>query len=108
MNDCFAKPMQRAHRSKRKSETKVGMVSDKPQIGDMDECIVEGSKDAGNAKDVFTYGLVSELGNSRMGKRLAFSDLRAKRDILGGGAFDLLLGRHLVQSGLCRRWCSKW
>lgn len=34
---------------------------------------------------------------------LTISDLRTKRDILGGGALDLLLGRHCNQSSNARK-----
>jgi hypothetical protein len=30
-----------------------------PEIGDMDECIVEGCEDSGNAKDELSCGLLS-------------------------------------------------
>ena len=44
----------------------------------MDEGVVEGSEDASNAKDEF-----------------ALADLRAQGDVLGGGAVDGLLRRHV-------------
>lgn len=34
------------------------------------------------------------FGIVKLGGGLTFADLRSERDVLGGGALDLLLGRH--------------
>lgn len=69
---------------------------DEPEIGDMDEGVVEGCEDTGDAEDEFTWTILEGgLGGRDRGIVLAFSDLRAKGDILGSTALDLLLWRHL-------------
>lgn len=66
----------------------------------MDKGIVEGSEDTGNAKDEFTCSSNSIRAQYALWVLgfLTFSDLRAKRDVLGGSALNLLLGRHLDRS----------
>jgi hypothetical protein len=66
----------------------------------MDKGIVEGSEDASDAEDEFTCVITTvshfvPLQSFNFACR-TFSDLGTKGDVLGGGAFDLLLGRHLV------------
>ncbi len=67
----------------------------------MDESVVEGSEDTSDAEDHFTCGfklarnIVWEMFLVR-----TFADLRAEGDVLRGGAFDLLLGRHVGCLGL--------
>lgn len=48
------------------------------QIGDVDEGVIEGRENAGNAEN-----------------ELALADLGSKLDVLRSGTLDLLLGRHL-------------
>ena len=64
----------------------------------MDEGVIEGGEDTGDAEDEFTCGgdirnfFEHPIGGGE--GLLTFSDLGAERDVLGGGALDLLLGRH--------------
>ena len=74
-----------------------------PQIGDMDERIVEACKDSSNAKHQLTYTSISmsihEVGEEAeegLGKGRTITDLRSKRDVLLRRALDLLLRRHPV------------
>ena len=39
-----------------------GVGRDEPEIGDMDEGVIEGSKDSGDTEDQFTYGLFVRRG----------------------------------------------
>ena len=61
----------------------------------MDEGIVEGSEDTSNAKDHFTCS-VKSARNIVWGLLdvRTFANLGAEGDVLRGGAFDLLFGRH--------------
>lgn len=59
----------------------------------MDEGVIEGGKNSRDAEDEFTWRTL--LDYLLLGKcMLTFANLRAEGDVLGGGAFDLLLGRH--------------
>jgi hypothetical protein len=69
----------------------------------VDEGIIEGGEDTGDTKHIFAFCRVSmriaevyrENCEEFSGCGLTFSNLRTERDVLGRGAFDLLLGRHL-------------
>lgn len=85
-----------------------------PEIGDMDEGVVERGKDAGDAENELTCSgcqretfLPSERERERWdssGIGQTFSNLGAERDVLGGSALDLLLGRHGCLYDCCSRW----
>jgi len=69
-----------------------------PEIGDVDERIVERGEDAGDAEDEFTWrrsayqSLASSPCKKRSGRQLTFADLGAQGDVLLGGAGGLLWG----------------
>lgn len=70
--------------------------SNGPEIGDVDEGIIEGCEDAGNAEYIFTCVVEStSCSCERSWLMPTFADLRTKRDILGSRTLDLLLGRHV-------------
>lgn len=87
------------------SQTLALSRADEPEIGDVDEGVVEGGEDTGNAEDEFTC----ENGGARQSRsvsrgmqcsqglknRLTLADLRSERDVLLRRAHGLSLGRHV-------------
>ncbi len=72
------------------------MLSNGPEIGDVDKGIVKRGEDAGYTEDIFTCEKKSVPQTLRAIIDLpTFTNLRAKRDVFSGRALNLLLGRHL-------------
>lgn len=75
-----------------------GLCLDVREIGDMDEGIVEGGEDAGDAENELACEepvLDSVLPANRCSGIPTFSDLRTEGDVLLRAALDLLFGCHL-------------
>ena len=66
-----------------------------PEIGNVNEGIVEGCEDACDAEDIFTCAIVVSSVPFPRDQSLTFTDLRSKGDVLGGRSFGLLLWRHV-------------
>lgn len=80
--------------------------ADEPEIGDVDEGVVEGGEDTGNAEDELTCenGGVRQFISSLCAERcdgwtrgdwLTLADLRSEGDVLLRRARGLSLGRHV-------------
>lgn len=68
---------------------------DEPQIGDVDEGVVEGRENAGNAKDELALSLqVSNCERWDAPKDGTFANLRSEGDVFLRSALDLLLWGH--------------
>jgi hypothetical protein len=70
--------------------------SNGPEIGDMDEGIVEGREDTGNTEYIFTCVTGSTTCScNETWTMQTFANLRTQRDVFSSRALNLLLGRHL-------------
>ena len=80
-----------------RAEKPSGNELNGPEIGDVDEGVVEGGEDAGYAEDIFTWKRESIPSNNFQEPQVlqTFANLRTKGDIFSRRALNLLLRRHI-------------